>query len=558
MKPKKNRWKMRAVAAVTAVSLVLAFMPQTASAAGYAVESEKAAGNGTGVAQSDAGQVRAESPGVAELPKNAPSNGRDAVDSIRKMLRESDSEPLATGLGAPPVDAEVTGFPFKDERTIDDQTHKIVISGEGTNETLELRGYVYKLNLRKGEAYSLNMIFNPAESFACMAVFLDGNSNMVDDDSLYAFDDLFVASKSGVVYMLVTDLGVTTGGKYTMQIERASLITGKVTDSRGKALKNAMVIYYAAKKARNPQDYIGYVETDARGRYTIGVKPGSYKLFFSVDATAYSPPKYRSEYYNNKHSIGKARAIKVAAGRTKSGANVSLSPYRAPKADKKIASLPFKQSSRVTAKSREVEISGTLPFRAKVYSVRLSEGRTYELLLKGGKGAYNPFAWVVDSKGYDAGGTVAWSSDKNTAASSMKVGKTDDYRIVVADAEGPGSMRFSLEISEAFTPGTIMGKVTNKAGHPLGYFEVSVLKKYGKRWISYTGGVTGFDGRYRVGGLKAGTYKVMFSDSISEGEPDGRIKYYREDHPNGTKTSSKGTPVEVGAGGVVSAIDICY
>jgi hypothetical protein len=534
---------MRAVVAVVAVSLVLAFIPQTASAAGYAAENEKAAGNGTG---------------VAELPKKAPSKARDAVDSIRKMLRESGSAPLSTNLGAPPVDAEVTGFPYGDERTIDDKTHKIVISGEGAGETLELRGYVYKLNLKKGEAYSRNMIFNPAESFVCMAVFLDGNSNMVDDDSLYAFEDLFVASKSGVVYMLVTDLGLTTGGKYTMQIERASLITGKVTDSKGKAIKRALVIYYTAKKARNPQDYIGYVETDARGRYTIGVKPGSYKLFFSVAASAYSPPKYRSEYYNNRYSIGKAKAITVTAGRQKSGANVKLSPYRAPKADKKIASLPFRQSSRVTAKSREVEIRGMMPFRAKVYSVRLREGRTYELLLKGEKSAYNPFVWVVDSKGYDTGGAVAWKSDKNTAASSMKVGKTDDYRIVVADAEGPGPMKFSLAVSEAFTPGTITGKVTNKAGHPLGYFEVMVLKKYGKRWLSYTSGVTGFDGRYSVGGLKAGTYKVMFSDSISEGEPSGQIKYYREDHPNGTKTSSKGTPVEVGAGGVVSAIDICY
>jgi hypothetical protein len=435
----------------------------------------------------------------------------------------------------------------------------MAISAEGTEETVEFRGYIYKLNLTKGLTYSLSMIFDPSDSFACAYVFIDGNSNMLLDDSFYAYDmsdNLYITATSDVYYMLVTDMGLTAGGRYAMQLELASLIKGKVTDSKGKALKNVRTLYYAAKKSRKPGDNIGETVTDSRGRYTIAVRPGSYKLFFSVAAGAYSPPKYRAEYYSNRYSIQTARTVRAVAGKVKSGVNVKLSPYRAPASDRKIASLPFSQSSRVTEKSQEVQIGGNV-YKARVYTVRLYKGRTYEFILKGGKTSYGPILWVTDSSGYEAGGFVSESGDKKTAAGSLTVNKTDDYRIMATDTERPSVMNFSLKISEAFAPGRITGKVTNKAGHPLGYFEVMVFKKYGKRWISYTSAVTGFDGGYSVNGLKAGTYKVRFSDSLGGGE-SGRVKYYRKSSPNGAKTRPKGTAVKVYAGGVRSGVDVQY
>ncbi|MDR2163113.1 MAG: carboxypeptidase-like regulatory domain-containing protein [Clostridiales Family XIII bacterium] len=475
-----------------------------------------------------------------------------------QVVSADDAQSLSTKLGPPPVDAVITSFPYSDTRVIDADTHKITVSVDGTDETSAFRGYVYKLTLTKGAAYSIDMIFDPSDAFACGYVFLDGNSNILVDDSLNTSDELFIAPRSGVYYMLITDMGLTGGGSYKLQIDKASLITGKVMDDKGKAIGGAYVTYYSAKKALNPNEYMGSVTTNSKGEYSIGVKPGSYKLLFSVKTGSYSPPKYRAEYYSNKYSIRSAGEIRVDAGRVRSGVNVKLSPYKVPKADKKVAALPFRASSKVTSSSQEIQFLGNTPYRCKVYSVHLRKGRSYELILKGGEGAVSPVMWVMDSKGYGASAFVAANGDKKTAAGSLTASKTGNYRIVVADMEESSDMRFSLSVSGAFSPGSIEGKVTNKAGHALGYFEVMVLKKYGKRWITYMSDVTGFDGKYQVDGLKAGSYKVRFSDTVNDLESVGRVKYYRKGSASGAKERAKGTTVKVRAGKAQSGINVRY
>jgi hypothetical protein len=474
-----------------------------------------------------------------------------ALSGIAEALG-GDASALATGLGAPVADAVVSGLPYSDSRTIDDTTHKVTLSAVSLNETATYRGYVYKINLTKGAAYSISMIFSPAESFYCTRAFLDGDSNLIED--LDMTSEVFIASRSGTFYMLVTDMGVTGGGTYTMRIEKASRITGKVTNSKGKALPDVTVAYYNAKKSRNPGDFMGATWTDSHGRYSIAVKPGGYRILFLPEGSGYNRPRYTAEYYSNGHSIRRARVVSVAVGKTKSGVNARLAAYRAPKADKKIASLPFKQSSGVNAKSREVQVSADgFLYRAKVYSVRLREGRGYEFALKGGKGSSNPMMWVVDSKGYFVGGFAAESGDKRTATGAMTPNKTGNYRVFVIDPNALSSFRYTLNISDAFTPGRITGQVVNRGGHALPSFEVSVYKKRGKRWVSYLWATTGINGKYSVEGLAPGEYKVKFSST-----DDGPAKYYKKGSPGGAKRRSGGTVVSVRAGGAVNGIDMRY
>jgi uncharacterized protein YjhX (UPF0386 family) len=532
---------------VICVALILALAPSVphtdgaASATGFTADNPPAADTADTAAESARARVTEEAGDIFGAPSDGDASGGDA-------------SALATGLGPPAVDAVISDLPYSDSQTIDGNTHKVTISAIGVNETLAYRGYVYKINLTKGASYSISMIFSPAESFYCLRAFVDGDSNMIEDVDMTS--DVFTASKSGTFYMLITDMGVTEGGRYTLRIEKASSITGKVMNSKGKALPGVTVAYYNAKKSRNIGDLMGATWTDYQGRYSIAVKPGSYKILFLPDGSAYNRPRYTAEYYRNGHSIRKARVINVAIGKTRSGVNARLAAYRAPRADRKIASLPFKQSSSVNAASREVQVaSDGFLYRAKVYSVRLREGRGYEFALKGGRGSSNPMIWMVDSKGYFVGGFSAESGDKKTATGAMTPNKTGNYRVFVLDPNALSSFRYTLNISDAFTPGRITGQVVNRGGHALANCDVAVYKKRGKRWVSYLWDSTGINGKYSVDGLAPGEYKVKFSFTDDEGS---YTKYYKKGSPGGAKKRSGGTVIKIRAGGSTGGIDMRY
>jgi hypothetical protein len=569
------------LAVLLCVALILALAPSVpgtdgaAFATGFAQDEQQAAASAaspvtagsTQDEQAAANAASAASPATAGMPTLGRAAG-GAIDIFR-ALKASDasessdaSEPsetsggdadaLATSLGPPLVDAVVSGLPYSDSRTIDDSTHVVTMSAIGTDEMISYRGYVYKINLTKGATYSISMIFDPSETFNCIPVFLDGDSNMSIE--LLMAGEVFTADTSGTFYLLVTDLGLSKGGRYTLQIEKASRITGKVTDGKGKALSDVTVVYYSEKKSRNNADFMGATWTDPRGRYSIAIKPGRYKILFLPDGSDYNRPRYAAEYYSNKHSVRRAKVVSVGLGKTRSGVNARLAAYSAPKADRKIASLPFKQSSSVGTGSREIHIAtdGFL-YRAKVYSVRMQEGRSYEFALKGGKGATDPMIWVIDSKGYYAGAFVADTDDKRTAMGSLTPDKTDNYRVIVFDPKALSSFKYTLNISSDFTPGSIAGKVVNRGGHALPYFEALVYKKRGKRWVSYMWAITGTDGKYSVGGLAPGEYKVKFALVEDEGYS---AKYYKKGSPGGSKTRSGGSAVSVSEGGTTDGIDI--
>jgi len=67
--------------------------------------------------------------------------------------------------------------------------------------------------------------------------------------------------------------------------------------------------------------------TNGSGAYTIGgLMPGNYRVMFS-DSSTYVPPRYVTEYYDNKLEIENAQDLTVLAGGLTNGIDADLGPY---------------------------------------------------------------------------------------------------------------------------------------------------------------------------------------------------------------------------------------
>jgi len=486
---------------------------------------------------------------------------------------------LAKNLGAPPVDANITKLPYKDTRTIDAKTHKVKIGDPESNETLEVKGYVYKVRLEKGAAYGVGISPIPSEVFAPLALPLDGNSNLCEDmmgeeldyDSDENVDGYIIEPrKSGVYYMLVLDAyevlapSGNVGGKYTFIMEKLNYLSGTVKDRKGKPIKNAYVEMITAGK-KGAGLYYAFARTDKKGKYRIyAVAPGKYKMVFYKPNDSNTKPKYGFEYYNNRYTLKKAKVITMPAGKNKTGISVRLSAYTPPKVDKKVTKLPFEINSNIHKNLREILTGNEDVLPAKVYSVKLNKGNTYDLTLNGKK-LNEPVVQITDSKGYYAAGFKSGEGDGGVASGSFVPPKTDTYRITVYDSDDnyyrstklkrARSGKFSLSVSKAFTPGSISGKATRTEGYPCeDTVMVSVYKKYGKRWISYRYDYTDAGGNYKVTSLKPGEYKVRFYEMYNSDV----TKYYKKGKLAGVNKKAKGSAVRVYAGGTVRNINVKF
>jgi uncharacterized protein (DUF2141 family) len=560
---RKNAARLLAAAIITAMVGAIAPIPSQALGIAPQQNQGKAQTNTHNIPQNIASGPEKVVAGASKASQ--PATQAAAKAAIKKYLKKNPTlRAQAKNLGAPKVDFTVPSIPYTDKRTIDANTHKVKISADGYDEVLEVRGYVCKAWLQKGKLYSAASegASMDEDVFYPVVVPIDGNSNIADvedDDG----DEFYKPRKSGFQCFLVLDLlelllpGSAKGGEYTFTLNKVYKLSGTIKNAKGKPIRNARVDLFTSK-ARSPfySDYTA--TTDKKGRYAFyGVSAGKYRLRASVRYGDYAKPKYGFEYYNNRHSLRTAKAITMPKGKSKSGVSMRLSAYSPPKADKTITGLPFKAKSRLTAKSREIQDGGSI-YKAKVYSVKLVQGRTYEIVLNG-KGLDSPIANIIDSEGYCAVWYKPEMDDLGIAAGTFTPHKTDTYRIEVYNQPGVdgydggyasllefgGNGKFSLSVSEAFTSGGISGKVTRGGGY--GYEDVLVeaYKKQGKRWVSYMYGWADANGEYNIKGLKPGEYKIAFFknyDGGGRGKPD---RYYKEGKSKGTAKKSKATIVKV-------------
>jgi hypothetical protein len=93
--------------------------------------------------------------------------------------------------------------------------------------------------------------------------------------------------------------------------------------------------------------------------------------------------------------------------------------------------------------------------------------------------------------------------------------------------------------------GQITGRVTDRAGNPLPFMRVAAYRV--DDVTSYTSADTDFDGTYRIRGLPAGQYQILFVDSSS----GNYVAQWWNDSPD----RAHATPVTVTLAGEVSGID---
>jgi uncharacterized protein (DUF2141 family) len=557
MKMRKSATRLLAAAIITA--MVGAIAPIPSQALGIAPQQNQ------GKAQTNIHKALPNiNAGASEASQ--PATQAAAKAAIKKYLKKNPTlRAQAKNLGAPKVDFTVPSIPYTDKRTIDANTHKVKLSVYGYDEVLEVRGYVYKAWLQKGKIYSVVSEGSSMgeDVFFPVAVLIDDNSNIFDMGGDDGDEYYYMPGKSGFQYFLVLDMielllpGSAKGGEYTFTLNNVYKLSGTIKNAKGKPIRNARVDLFTSK-ARSPFYYDYTATTDKKGRYTFyGVSAGKYRLRASVRYGGYAKPKYGFEAYNNRHSLRTAKAITMPKGKSKSGVNMRLAPYSPPKADKTITGLPFKAQSRLTAKSREIQDGGSI-YKAKVYSVKLVQGRTYEIVLNG-KGLDSPIANIIDSEGYCAVWYKPEKDDLGIAAGTFTPHKTDTYRIEVYNQPGAysdgsgyssllefgGNGKFSLSVSEAFSPGSISGKVTRGGGY--GYEDVLVeaYKKQGKRWVSYMYGWADANGEYNIKGLKPGEYKIAFFKNYDGDGCDKPNRYYKAGKSKGTAKKSKATIVKV-------------
>jgi hypothetical protein len=116
----------------------------------------------------------------------------------------------------------------------------------------------------------------------------------------------------------VNDSGITVnGGTVTLEVVasmNAAILDGAVSDAKGQAVANAVVVAVPDEQMRRSPDRYGKTVSDQSGRFSLhGIRPGSYTLFAwaSVDGDAYYDPEFLKSYE------GQGSRIRIAEGERK-------------------------------------------------------------------------------------------------------------------------------------------------------------------------------------------------------------------------------------------------
>ncbi|HEY9121663.1 MAG TPA: carboxypeptidase-like regulatory domain-containing protein [Brevefilum sp.] len=148
------------------------------------------------------------------------------------------------------------------------------------------------------------------------------------------FDDLsgnyvteFYNNKT--TFALATNFEVLEGATVSninASLAFAGKISGTITFVSGGGTEDGLVAS-AWSNATGSWLLIANAITNSSGDYTIvGLSAGNYRVKFS-DSSLYVPPRYVSEYYDNKLTIDTAQDVSVTAGDTTTGINAALGSY---------------------------------------------------------------------------------------------------------------------------------------------------------------------------------------------------------------------------------------
>jgi hypothetical protein len=295
--------------------------------------------------------------------------------------------------------------------------------------------------------------------------------------------------------------GATTSG-IDAALSSGGVIAGTVKGAdTGQPLQGVSVSVY------DSQGIGHYGTTDSSGHYNvIGLGTGSFKVVFAAGQNR----DYLTQWYPGKATSTDATPVAVTEGMTTSGIDATLA-------------VGGRITGTVTDKSTGLPLTG--------------------LWVSGNVGSTGYAATTTDADGhYTLNGLPAGSA-------TVTVGDFTGYHrqatTTAAIAVVLGQTAFGADLALVPT-GVVTGTVTTRdTGSAISGASVSVIDSTGTTVASTN---TDGNGRYSVGSLSAGTYKVQFGPGYS-GAGYGSIYY------DGKATEATATPVTVITGAATAGID---
>lgn len=282
----------------------------------------------------------------------------------------------------------------------------------------------------------------------------------------------------------VTVVAGQTTANINAQLASLGSLSGKVTDPVDKPLNGVQVTAYIYDGFGHWRPASSTV-TASGGKYTVsGLPPGAYRVGF-VDPTA----KYLGEYYDNKYAIDKASDITVYAGTP------------TPNVDAQLAYPSSIQGKVTNSAGTGVSGIGIQVFlddgNNNWYAVgntttQGSGGYLVENLPAGKlRVQFDDATNYYLTQFYNAATTLAGATDVVTTANQASSGI--DAKLVAASR--------------------IAGTVMKPNGKSLLGIKVVAQNKAGNSWKTAGTATSNAKGKYVVGGLPAGTYRIKFVDT---------------------------------------------
>lgn len=301
-----------------------------------------------------------------------------------------------------------------------------------------------------------------------------------------------------------------------LSLALGSAISGRVVDAvNGEPIGKATVLIHSPL-APNLQP-VRVVNTNAEGEYVASVRPGEY--YVAVEARG-----YYKEFYDGSRDLRNATKVTVLQDQHTSGIDFKLDPLS------KISGTVVDQNTKNPIAGAVViafpEPRGNTPphdpanIKSPFFGRTDSLGQYQIMNVPSGK-----FFVLAEARGYLS---EFWQEAPDLArAQPIEVPESGDMT----------GIDFTLE-----TGGAISGTVVSASdGTPLGGAQVLAWSKTSN---AVEQGLTGRDGKYRIGGLRTGEYLVYVE-----------AKGFEPQFFNGAKNRGQATPVKVEAPNEISGID---
>ncbi len=304
-----------------------------------------------------------------------------------------------------------------------------------------------------------------------------------DGTGAYAAEWFNNAADGASATAIAVTAGATASGK-DVSLGTGAKIRGSLTGPNGTTpLANITVV--AERQSGTTWVWSGSGFSDDTGAYTVGgLAAGVYRVEFIHG----HGDVYASEWYNDKPDGASANSFTVAAGATVTGIDASLASgarlsgtVRQPNGTTPAAGIDVTAFRRSGADWLE-ETSATTAADGTYAFAGLKPG-TYRLRFMDTAAGVYATEWHNNAVRRETATDIALAAAANVSGIDATLGNG----------------------------GAIAGRVLGPdLSSPLAYITVQVHAFYGTDWSLVGEVLTGADGRYRVGGLRTGNYRVAF------------------------------------------------